>query len=223
MSDLTGALLTIGWVLIFLVFTELFSRTGKISKESARKIIHISVGHVIFFVPLFDTKWIAAGIPLMFTFGNYLLSPNSPFEKLRLETFKAGHAWGTVLYPLSLAIVTYIGFYHPLIIIAAFFPVVYGDGLAAIIGPKYPIKKFNLYNGTKSIGGTLTVFLASFISVSIGSFLMDAFHNFFVFYLGPFLFFVFLVSVIATLVEFFSPKGTDNFFIPVVLIGILLL
>lgn len=223
MSDLTGALLTIGWVLIFLVFTELFSRTGRISKETARKIIHISVGHVIFFVPLFETKWIAVGIPFMFTFGNFLLSPNSPIEKMRLETFKAGHAWGTVLYPLSLAIVTFFGFDNPIIIIAAFLPVVYGDGLAAIFGPKYPKKEFTLYNGTKSIGGTLTVFLASFISVAIGGILMNLLYPNVLLDFGPFILTAFLVSVIATLVEFFSPKGTDNFFIPVVLIGFLLL
>ena len=223
MSDLLGIALTITWVFVFLIGTEIFSRTGKISKEAARKIIHIAVGHVIFFIPLYETKWIAAGVPFLFVFGNLMLSPVSPIEKLRLETFKAGHTWGTVLYPLSLSIVTWFGFDNPYLIILAFFPVIYGDGLAAIFGPKYPIKEYELHNGTKSIGGTLTVLIASFVSIILASLLMNLFYSNNIWDSGLLLTYAAFAAVIATAVEFMSLRGTDNFLIPIALISFFLI
>ncbi|MCY3414790.1 MAG: hypothetical protein INQ03_24280 [Candidatus Heimdallarchaeota archaeon] len=223
MSDLLGTLFTFIWVLLFLFSSEFLSRTGKISKETSRKIIHISVGHVLFFIPLFDTVWIAAGIPFLFVAGNFMLSTNSPIEKLRLETFKAGHAWGTVLYPLSLSFVVFFLFDTPYLMFVAFFPLVYGDGLAAVIGPKFPGKEYLLYNGTKSVGGTITVLLASFTSIIISISLLNQFYTLGLLISEGFLLSVLLISVMGTIVEFFSPKGMDNLFLPLILLGVILL
>ncbi len=212
-NDLLGVSITLSWVLIFLVISEYLAHKEKIEKPTARKIIHISVGHVILFLPFFETILLAAGIPFIFTFGNYMLSPNSPVEKMRLITFDAGHAWGTILYPLSLSIVTYLFFAQPFLVLATFFPVVYGDGFAAITGPKAKSGKFTLWSGDKTIIGTATVFIASFISIVIGGYVLSIYTSFvFTYWL-----FVLIIAAIATITELISLKGTDNLFIPLIL------
>ncbi len=210
MGDLQAALLTIGTVLVFLGISEGLATLDRVSKETARKMIHISVGNVIFFVPLFETRLLAAGIPFLFVFGNYLLSPMSPIEKMRLKTFKAGHAWGTILYPLSLSICTYLFFDNPWILVAVFLPVVYGDGFAAVFGPKAKSGLFRIYGSTKSLLGTSVVGLFSCGTVSIGVIILG-------YPIGLALTAGAIVGMISPFIELGSPKGTDNFVLPLTL------
>lgn len=210
MSDLQASLLTIGTVLIMLIISEGLATMEKISKENARKLIHISVGNVVFFVPLFDTKWLAVVIPILFVFGNYLLSPMSPIEKLRLRTFKAGHAWGTILYPLSLGLVILFFFDKPWLIVASFFPVVYGDGFAAVFGPYAKSGKISIHGTTKSLLGSSIVSLFSWLSSILGILILGFSFELAIIAAG-------LVGIIAPFIELLAPKGTDNFILPMTL------
>lgn len=210
MSDFLGIVYTVTFVLVFLLFSELLAKFNHISKENARKIIHISVGNVVFFIPMFDTRWIAAAIPAIFVVGNFLLSPLSPIKKLQLRTFTAGHKWGTILYPLSLSIVTYLGFSHLWIIVASFFPVVYGDGFAAIFGPLAKKGIFKTTGGVKTLLGTSVMAVLTWVSVLLG-----------IVILGYDLSFAIITASVACIlvvpIELLSPKGMDNLFIPIIL------
>ena len=215
-SDLLGSILTISYVGIFLVLSEFLARKEILSKEGARKLIHVSVGNIIFFVPLFENKILVTAIPLVFVFGNYLLSPISPINKLKLKTFEAGHAWGTIFYPLSLAIVIYLGFENLWITLAAFFTVVWGDGLAAITGSKATGGHFKIYSGDKTLIGTLTVSFASWGSVFVGILILGESISLAILVAA-------LVAILAPITELLSPKGTDNLFMPPVIFLILFL
>ena len=210
MSDLLGASLTILWVSIFLVFSELLARVGKLSKENARKLIHIGVGNVVFFIPLFENFIIAIIIPATFIIGNYFLSPLSPISKIKLKTFEAGHSLGTIFYPISLTIVIFLFFDINWKIIACFMPLVYGDGFAAVFGPKSKSGKYIIFGNTKSLLGSGIISLFSIISVFGGILVME----------GDLMLAIYasLISGIVTpIIENLSPKGTDNLFIPIIL------
>ena len=210
MSDLLGASLTILWVSIFLVFSELLARVGKLSKENARKLIHIGVGNVVFFIPLFENFIIAIIIPATFIIGNYFLSPLSPISKIKLKTFEAGHSLGTIFYPISLTIVIFLFFDINWKIIACFMPLVYGDGFAAVFGPKSKSGKYIIFGNTKSLLGSGIISLFSIISVFGGILVME----------GDLILAIYasLISGIVTpIIENLSPKGTDNLFIPIIL------
>lgn len=210
MSDLLGASLTILWVSIFLVFSELLARVGKLSKENARKLIHIGVGNVVFFIPLFDNFIIAIIIPATFIIGNYFLSPLSPISKIKLKTFEAGHSLGTIFYPISLTIVIFLFFDINWKIIACFMPLVYGDGFAAVFGPKSKSGKYTIFGNTKSLLGSGIISLFSIISVFGGILIMG----------GDLMLAIYvslITGIVAPIIENLSPKGTDNLFIPIIL------
>jgi phytol kinase len=79
----------------------------------------------------------------------------------------------------------------------------YGDGLAAVIGKSYG--KHKLAFG-KSIEGSITMFVASFIVV----FLVSSFTQ----SVGISLILALGVSALATIVELITPKGLDNLSVP---------
>ncbi len=213
-GNILGTLLVFVTVLIFLGTGEFLARKQKISKENARKFVHISVGNIIIFVPIFNDKLIATAVPLAGGFGNFLFSPKSPFEKMKLKTFDAGHAMGTVYYAVALTALTYLGFDTPWIIAATFLPVAYGDGFAAVMGPKAKSGKFRTIAGEKTLLGTSSMLLASFLSVSTMITLM-----------GYDLKFAILIGLIAatvgSIIELISLKGLDNLLIPLGLFPIL--
>jgi len=96
-----------------------------------------------------------------------------------------------------------------------------GDGLADIIGRRYGGKSFGVGGSTKTLAGSIAMFVGSFV---MSMALLAVFSLRQSFGPGVLLLPVLLLSLLATLVEAFSPKGLDNYTIPTaVLIGILLL
>ena len=81
----------------------------------------------------------------------------------------------------------------------------YGDGLAALVGSKFKSKKFVLFGNEKTVLGSITMFIASFIAISILSMCFNQFSI-----IG-----VLFISVIATLIEAISPYGLDNITVPI--------
>ena len=161
---------------------------------------------------MFTNRYIITAIPAIFIFVDFLLSPKSPVKKMRLKSFEAGHALGTVYYAISLTYVVWFGFPKPWLIAATFLPVVYGDGFAAVFG-SFAKKGFFNGNGgtTKTILGTSAMVIASFLSVVI-----------FIVLFGYNLQFAIVIGIIAailgTVIELLSPKGFDNLLIPAILL-----
>ncbi|MHA2363949.1 MAG: DUF92 domain-containing protein, partial [Candidatus Hodarchaeales archaeon] len=219
--DILVSILIVSYVVFWLFLTEILGRYQKLSKSNARKLLHIVLGNVILLVPFFGDFIIAISIPLLFIPINYFLSPNSPIKKLRLDTFEAGHAWGTVLYPISLTIIVFFCYDNPWLLIACFFPLAYGDGLAAVIGERANKGFFSGLGGQKTLIGSWTFIWASFVSVFVGLFLLK-FFDIITFSIEFIIFASIIVAILATLIELLSPKGTDNLFIPIILLIILL-
>ncbi len=212
--NILSSLYVILFVLFFLILGEVTAKKQILSKEDSRKLIHISVGNMILFVPLFTNRIILTAIPAIFIFGNYMLSPKSPIGKMRLKTFEAGHALGTVYYSFSLTLVVWFGFGKLWLIAASFLPLVFGDGFAAVFGPKAKNGKFQGVGGEKTLlGSSMFVFFAWF-AVSV-----------YLLFFGYSFQFAILVAIVASLisiiVELLSPRGLDNLLIPLINLPIL--
>ncbi len=203
-SNLFATAIIFGYVLIWIVISEIAARTGRMKKNNSRKLLHIMVGNVVFFLPFFETWLLAVLIPGFFIVGNYLMSPHSPIEKLRMETFEAGHANGTIFYAVSMTILVAFFFNNMSLIFAAFLPLAYGDGFAAVFGERAKSHIFQGVGGQKSLAGTVALFLGSLLSVYLG--LMMLGMN------APWLSLV--TAILAVVLELISPRGTDNLIIP---------
>ena len=90
---------------------------------------------------------------------------------------------------------------------------VYGDGFAALIGQKFGKVKFTVFGGTKSLEGSLTMFvITSVMSVfvwvvfaSIGCTMPEL--N---------IVYILMISAVATVCEAFSYGGIDNLTVPAI-------
>ena len=211
-SDVVATLLIFGYVLIWIVISEFTARSEKMSKEDSRKLLHIMVGNVVFFLPFFSTWIIAVLVPAFFILGNYLMSPHSPVEMLRMKTFEAGHVNGTIFYAISLTILVAVFFNNLQLLFASFLPLAYGDGLAAAVGVRATTGIFQGVGGKKSVNGTIALFVGSVMSVYLGLL---------VFSVNSILL-ALIVGILAVILELTSPRGLDNLVIPLGLAVILI-
>ena len=94
----------------------------------------------------------------------------------------------------------------PLSLTAGFFIMTFGDGLAGLIGKNFKSKSWKIFNQKKSIIGTTTMFLISFLVVSILGYKNNLDFNYYYFW----------IALLATVLEQISIIGIDNFSVPIV-------
>lgn len=81
----------------------------------------------------------------------------------------------------------------------------YGDGLAAIVGRRFPILKYQIKGNNKSLGGSLTMFIISIMVVLLAQFIAKVPINYWV---------TISVGSVATCLEAIAHKGRDNLWVP---------
>ncbi|MHA1304067.1 MAG: DUF92 domain-containing protein [Candidatus Heimdallarchaeaceae archaeon] len=223
--DFIGLGILFVFVLGVLIIAEILKRKELVDGKTTRKIVHLSVGNVVLVFPfMFSSVWIALIGPTFFIIFTYLTCPGSPIEKFRLEGVAEGHTYGTVFYAISLTTLVTL-FFNPdpnnqtnIILMASFMPLVWGDGISAVIGEKFGINnRYTVFGGSKSLIGSWSAAFATFGSVTISSLIFTL--NFSVaIYLGL------LTGLITAIIETLTPKGFDNLAIPtanaLVLVGL---
>ena len=195
-------------ILLYLFSIFLISLVFKIfnedSKEIVRKIIHIGIGRLIPIAQFLkidqNSALIFTGIVSCMVLINYTYKLFPTIEDVERKSY------GTLFYCLSLFILIYFFWdKDPYALIAGFFIMTFGDGLAGLIGKSVNSKSWLIFKQKKSLFGTLTMFLTSLIIVcSLGYSQQNSFHwNYF----G--------IAFLATILEQFSILGIDNFIVPI--------
>jgi dolichol kinase len=214
-SDMVALIIVYLYVIVIFILAE---KVLKSKPEVSRKFLHIMVGNMIFAMPFFSDPWIMLlFITLPVTVALFFLTEYSPI-KIKNSVTESGHALGLFFYALIWSILLLI---YPImidsnllwIVALAIVPMVYGDGFAALIGQKFGKVKYTIFGGTKSLEGSLTMFvITSVMSVfvwmvftSIGC-TMPEFN----------LVYILAISAVATLCEAFSYGGIDNLTVPAV-------
>jgi phytol kinase len=145
------------------------------------------------------------------------------FEVMAREgDYLSGHIWGPFLYAISITILVTIFTVIPsltqfFILPAMALTAMYlGDGLAPIIGAKYGKHRYTIGNSTRSIEGSLVVFLASVLGALFCFFFFDWFasggaptYNSF-----QMTILALVCGTAATFIEGISPSGADNITVP---------
>ena len=193
-------------VYIFSVFliSIIYKKFNEDNKEAIRKIIHIGIGPLI---PIAQYLKIDQNSALTFTgiislliFLNYLYKLFPSIEDVDRKSF------GTLFYCLSLFFLIFLFWEKdPYSLIAGFFIMTFGDGLAGLIGKNFNSKSWFVLQQKKSLFGTFTMFLTSFIVVSSLGYIQQ--NNFNITFL--------MIAFIATALEQFSVIGIDNFIVPI--------
>jgi phytol kinase len=172
------------------------------STEFTRKLIHISVGMWAFGTVLLFQHWHFAIIPpLSFVVLNYLSHRYEIFKSV--ETGEKGNL-GTVYFPISFAIIVRLFWTKPNLLVASLMPMTWGDALAAILGRRYGQRKYSVLGTTRSVEGSLAMFLFSWLSTFLALLLLPPLDW------QASLLHSLALAVFATLVEALSPWHIDN-------------
>ncbi len=198
-NDIIGLIIVYLYVAILLLISEkVLNKYPRIS----RKFLHIMVGNILFILPLFDTWWVmsllvaAPFIPL-----TYLMSPYSPIKSVKDKLSESGHGLGLVYYAISWTVLALLFFDKPWIIAVGIAAMSYGDGMASLIGENLGKHKYNITGDTKSIEGSLTMFVVLIFAISMVL----------IYYSVPFnIISLVIVAFVATILEGITPKGLDN-------------
>ena len=191
------------------------SKPGTYSTEFTRKLIHISVGMWAFGTVLLFERWYYAIIPpLSFVVLNYISYRLELFKSV--ETGERGNL-GTIYFPISFAIILYLFWGSPHLLVASLMPMTWGDAFAAILGRRYGRRKYTVLGSTRSVEGSLAMFAFSWLSTLLALLLLAPQSGVLslLYSLG--------VPVFATVVEALSPWHIDNLTVPLLSAALLYL
>lgn len=206
---------TITFVLIVLL--EFLARKEIISKELARKILHIATGFVVIIATfLINSFLIMVLVGFGFTVLNFIL-----IRKKILRQIDANHNThlGIFYYPLAFLIIVLIFWnVNKSIIAFSFFIFSISDAFAGLIGTGSKIKRYlNIHSEPKTFNGLFATIITSFVLLILLRFTFYDSLNLIKYDLLTFLFLALVTSIIAGIVESLSSRGTDNLYLPIVL------
>ncbi|MEM3525863.1 MAG: hypothetical protein QXV37_00480 [Candidatus Jordarchaeaceae archaeon] len=181
--DIILSLVVFCYVFAVIGVGEFLRKRINLDPSFTRKMIHFFAGDSILFCPFFKNPQIIPIIPLVMGVLIFLASPKSPIASMRsmfevmarADDYKAGHIYGPLYYIIAIGILVSVfvypaeAAYWPLFPLAGvgLFAMYYGDGAATIIGMRWGKHKYTVGKCTRSVEGSLAVFLMTFISTFI--------------------------------------------------------
>lgn len=206
LKNITGIIVSYIFVFAVIISAKLVEKKGK---EASRKYIHITLSFWwIIVIALFDNIWFAIIPPITFVILNYISIKKDLIKVMERDEEKKD-GYGTVYYALSLLILIIVTFIinKPELGLVGVFTMGFGDGFAAIIGKKIKSKQYKIGNTTKTIAGSLTMFIITLIITAI----FMAFYG-----VNMWLIKAIFIAIIMTIIEAISIKGTDNITVPLI-------
>jgi len=205
-----GIGLIMSFLFIFLLIgaSTVLSKKGLLSNEGSRKFIHIGVSNWwIIAMYYFDSRLWASIVPITFIVLNYISYKFNLVKAMERDGGKKD--LGTVYFPISLLVLVLISFSNysePYVGALGILVMGYGDGFAAILGKKFGKRKFLIFGNEKSIAGSVSMFVFSFIA----SFIVLYFYS-----PENLLLKSMVIASFSTVVEGISPAGLDNLTVPI--------
>lgn len=216
LREMAGLALATTATLLLIASAELWRRWGTPAVESTRKLVHFGTGAV------------CLAFPVLFSSHLAVLAMAASFVGLMWGTRRLGvlpsiHAVdrsteGGIYYPIAVWITFAIAqasqrmeFYAAAILVLAI-----GDAVAALVGKRYGEHRFQVEEGRRSFEGSVVLFVAAFVILYATLNLASDFGRVEAILASLY------VALLVTLVEGISLSGTDNLWIPVATIAVLL-
>ncbi|MHA1948551.1 MAG: diacylglycerol/polyprenol kinase family protein [Candidatus Thorarchaeota archaeon] len=231
LEDIIVYFIAVFYAVIVLTIADIARKKRNLGSETTRRIVHLFAGAAIWTVPFYPHPWVATLVALTFVIMLALANTDrfSGFfaAMARPEDLEHNSVRGPFWYAVSITILTGIFTFtgnHEMYFIAgaAIHIMMFGDGMSAPIGMRYGEKSTRvIYGSYRSIPGTLAVFIFGLIGSLVafwwfGIFSVEVFVSG-----GTILWFEMIAlalvgAITGTLVEFVSPKGTDNITLPLI-------
>ncbi|GAC1499261.1 MAG: SEC59/DGK1/VTE5 family protein [Candidatus Saccharimonadales bacterium] len=196
-------------VLGLLLINEAWWHKHKLKSELGRKFIHITVGSFVatwpFYLSWDSIRLISLAFILVVGLSQYF------------HLFRAIHSvqrptFGEYFFALSVGILTYVT-HNKWVYAAAILQMSLADGLAAVIGVKYGVSnRYKVFGSSKSLVGSLTFLITSIVILLSLNYFSDTSYK---------IELLIQISVLATILENISIRGSDNFLVPVAVAALL--
>lgn len=155
-NNTLGLIACCGYVFTMIGLAELLRRRLGFSSEFTRKVVHIGVGMLSWFIIwLFDNPWPFVFACLAFTVLN-LLDWRFGFFTAMSSSDRAN--LGTVYFPLAAALTAIVFWGHPPLMVGALMPLTWGDGLASVFGRLYGRHSYTILGSRRSLEGSAAFF-----------------------------------------------------------------
>lgn len=209
MNDLLMLVAAYLYLFATLGATEWLRRQQGYSVDFTRKVVHIVAGMTVFFLPVFQNRWIALIPPVSFIFINAL-----SYWKGTFQAMETGEQWrlGTIYFPIAFSALTWWLWETKPLLVASLMPMTWGDALAAVIGRRWGRRKFRVPGGHRTLEGSLTFLFVAWVVTALPlAFLAGT----------PFpgrqaIPAALAVAAVAAAVEAVSPWGIDNLTVPAI-------
>ena len=184
------------YIILLFILSEYLFHKKILNSEITRKIVHMGSGFLIAFLPYIlsfqEIIWLG------------VLTSVLVFVFYKIKYLKSVFSIERKSYGARIFIPTFLGLYlffwnNPLIFTISILIESFSDSFAFLVGK---------YFGKKKIWKTKKTYIGSFVFFITTFFILAYFLK------GFTLFELLFMSIILTLVEIFSKKGLDNFFIP---------
>ncbi|ERI90041.1 phosphatidate cytidylyltransferase [Clostridiales bacterium oral taxon 876 str. F0540] len=207
-NNLFGIIISFIFTFLLILLSTILGKIKILSNEGTRKFIHIGVSNWwLIAMYYFNSKFYASIVPVVFIVINYI---SYRFNVIKAMERNGGkNDLGTVYFPISLFILVLISFSklsHPYVGALGVLVMGYGDGLAAVVGKKIKSRKFYIAGNEKSIAGTMTMLIVSFITIFI---ILSIYST------GNVVLQSLILSCFATALEGVTPFGLDNLTVPI--------
>lgn len=228
LNDLLCAVAVYAYVGIVIFVVEKLWRGDQ---AVGRKILHVSMGGIVFLLWLLDDRLTAFLIPASFVLFSLLITQRMQLSflsalslagkrtllrkvnrkimaKLSLVSASdAGNEFGLVYYCLAYTALAVLFYRTPVVVAAGMLPLAFGDGMGAVIGRKFGAHPYQITD-RKSVEGSLAVLAATVVAVFAGL----------AFYGLPApeaAWKAAAIGLVAMAVEALAPRGLDNLGIPI--------
>lgn len=205
MSNLLGIIICFGYVFIVIGLAEGLRRRQGYGSDFTRKVIHIGVGMMSWFIPfLFTSPW-----PFVFACVAFMIINLIDWRYGLIGSMQSKHRsnLGTVYFPFAAAVAAVVFWEQPPLMVAALMPLTWGDGLAPVIGAGYGRNFYRIHTSTRTLEGSAGFFVAGLIATWLALWVMPGAPG-----IAPAAAVLpaLVVMVVTTLIEAVSIWGLDN-------------
>ncbi len=223
MNDFIVFMIAVGYAGLVIIIGDLLKRKANLDTGFTRKIIHIFAGMATFSIPYYTHPWMAIFVALIFVIILGLANSNrfsSAFSAMaRPEEIEQGLLKGPFIYSISItllvSIFTLLDKTQYYFLAAIPLQIMYfGDGLAAPIGIKYGKHEWIINGSKRTLEGTMGLILFGFIGAIFAGWFFGI-YNYGILTWQLLFFYSIIAIIVAAILEFISPKGLDNFVLPI--------
>lgn len=210
MIDLKSEILNavIYTVIYFALFItgELIYRRFPSSAEISRKFVHLTGGLIALSLPYFiRSHWTVLVLAVTFALAFQLAK--------KIGVMKAIYgiervSYGEICYPLAIYLIFLLSSDKPVIYFVSILVMAVSDTLAALVGGKYGIIKFEVEGNIKSLEGSVVFFFVTFLCIHLPLLLMTDIGRM------ESVLIAFIIALLVTGFEAISLSGSDNIFVP---------